>query len=345
MMLYLVLCGLQSDQLYKGTSVETSKYTKDYFQHDSAIVETQSVGAGTRIWAFAHILSGARVGRNCNICDHTFIENDVTIGDRVTIKCGVQLWDGIIVEDDVFIGPNATFTNDAFPRSKQRPDSFLRTVVKKGASIGANATILPGLVVGERAMIGAGAVLTHDAPPNAILTGNPARISGYVGARVESAVSAQLPVEVGAHATTIKGVSVCRLPLVDDIRGLLSFGEVERQVPFEVKRYFLVFGVPSRHVRGEHAHRSLHQFLVCVHGRCSVVADDGVNRQEFLLDSPAVGVHIPPMIWSVQYKYSADAVLLVLASDLYNAADYIRDYSDFLTLCARSSQVSSGDAP
>src|SRR5512133_3771920 len=150
---------------------------RGYFKHDAAIVESQAVGDGTRIWAFAHVLPGASIGRDCNICDHVFIENDVTIGDRVTVKCGVQLWDGVTIESDVFIGPNATFTNDPFPRSRQRPGRFLRTVVKKGASIGANATLLPGLTIGERAMIAAGAVLTHDAPPNAILAGNPARIT------------------------------------------------------------------------------------------------------------------------------------------------------------------------
>ena len=115
-----------------------------YFKHETAIVESSSVGAGTRVWAYAHILPGAAIGADCNICDQTFIENDVRIGDRVTIKCGVQVWDGITLEDDVFVGPNATFSNDHFPRSGQHPERYARTVVKRGASIGANATILPG---------------------------------------------------------------------------------------------------------------------------------------------------------------------------------------------------------
>ena len=133
------------------------------FQHVQAIVETPYIGDGTAVWAFAHILPGARIGQDSNICDHTFIENDVVIGDRVTIKCGVQLWDGVVIEDEVFIGPNATFTNDPLPRGKL-PPQVARTTVRKGASIGANATILPGLTVGEQAMAGAGAVLTHGAP-------------------------------------------------------------------------------------------------------------------------------------------------------------------------------------
>ena len=118
------------------------------FIHPQAIVESSQVGPGTRIWAFAHILPGAVIGRDCNICDQTFIENQVTLGDRVTLKSGVQLWDGITLEDDVFVGPNATFTNDPFPRSKQYPEEYLPTVVRKGASIGANATLLPGIEIG-----------------------------------------------------------------------------------------------------------------------------------------------------------------------------------------------------
>lgn len=151
------------------------------FVHERAIVEPGArIGAGTRIWAFAHVLGGAVIGRDCNICDQTFIENDVVIGDRVTIKCGVQVWDGVRLDDDVFVGPNATFTNDLFPRSKHYPEKISETHVSRGASIGANATILAGRTIGERAMVGAGAVVTKDVPPYAIVVGNPAVIRGYV---------------------------------------------------------------------------------------------------------------------------------------------------------------------
>lgn len=149
--------------------------------HDQALVdEGATIGANTRVWCFTHILSGARIGADCNICDQVFIENDVIIGDRVTVKCGVQLWDGIQLEDDVFVGPNVTFTNDYFPRSKQYPERFLTTVIKVGASIGGGAVILPGLAIGEHAMIGAGAVVTRTVPKGAIVVGNPARVVGMV---------------------------------------------------------------------------------------------------------------------------------------------------------------------
>src|ERR1700761_3859061 len=138
-----------------------------FFVHELGRCESAHVGDGTRVWAYAHVLPGARIGADCNICDQVFIENDVVVGDRVTVKCGVQLWDGLRVENDVFIGPNATFTNDRFPRSKQYPEKFAETVVEQGASVGANATILPGLRLGRHCMVGAGAVVTRSVPPYA----------------------------------------------------------------------------------------------------------------------------------------------------------------------------------
>lgn len=154
-----------------------------YFKHPQAIVETKNIGENTRLWAFVHVLQGAQIGTDCNICDHVFIENDVKIGDRVTIKSGVQVWDGVTLEDDVFVGPNTTFTNDLFPRSKHFPEKFEKTLVCKGASLGANSTILAGIVIGSNAIVGAGAVVTRDVPPNAIVIGNPAFIKGYTNSR------------------------------------------------------------------------------------------------------------------------------------------------------------------
>jgi UDP-2-acetamido-3-amino-2,3-dideoxy-glucuronate N-acetyltransferase len=304
----------------------------NFFVHEKAICESECIGKNTRIWAFAHILSNAKIGQECNICDGVFIENDVIVGDRVTIKCGVQLWDGIQIEDDVFIGPNVTFTNDLFPRSKQYPENFLRTVVHVGASIGGNATLLPGISIGRHAMIGAGAVVTRSVPPNAIVVGNPAKIVGYVNA-VDFQSSKALPVSElkdKVLMTSVKGVSLHTFHTVPDLRGTLSVGEFEREIPFIPRRYFMVYGVPTAETRGEHAHKRCHQFLIAIKGSVHVVADDGTNREEIVLDRLDVGLYLPPMTWGIQYRYSTDAVLLVFASDYYEADDYIRDYNDFM---------------
>ena len=150
--------------------------------HPSSDVQSTDIGAGSRIWQFVVVLPNAKIGADCNVCSHCLIENDVVVGDRVTVKSGVQLWDGIRIEDDVFIGPNVTFSNDRFPRSKQYPDAFLQTIVKAGASIGANATLLPGITIGRNAMIGAGSVVTKDVPDHALVVGNPARIIRFLPA-------------------------------------------------------------------------------------------------------------------------------------------------------------------
>lgn len=298
------------------------------FVHPQGICESTHVGAGTRVWAFAHVLPSAKIGADCNICDHVFIENQVSLGDRVTIKCGVQVWDGVTLEDDVFVGPNVTFANDPFPRSKQPPKEWAKTLVKQGASIGANATILPGITIGQRAMVGAGAVVTQDVPPNAIVVGNPARISGYVDARHTDEAPAKTA--VSRQASTVRGVKLVTLPMRGDIRGDLTAVELEKDLPFVPKRNFLVFNVPNAKVRGEHAHRVCHQLLFCVAGSVHGLADDGKNREEFILNEPNIGLYLPPMTWGTQYKYSRDAVLLVYASHSYDAGDYIRDYETFL---------------
>lgn len=294
--------------------------------HPQAICESADVGEGSRVWAFAHVLRGARIGRDCNICDHVFIENDVVIGDRVTIKCGVQLWDGVRIEDDVFIGPNATFTNDRFPRSKQR-QAPLETRICRGASLSANCTILPGLVIGRDSMIGAGAVVTHDVPARAVVTGNPARITGYVDALRPSRPEPRQSAGLQQLST---GASLRHFDVHADLRGSLAVGYFAEHVPFVAKRFFAVYNVPGRDVRGEHAHRRCHQFLICMSGSLWVLTDDGSNREEVLLDNPSAGLYVPPMVWSVQYHYSEDAVLLVFASDAYDPDDYIRDYEVFL---------------
>jgi UDP-2-acetamido-3-amino-2,3-dideoxy-glucuronate N-acetyltransferase len=304
----------------------------DVFVHERGLCESENVGAGTRIWAFAHVLPGATVGADCNICDGVFVEDGVTVGDRVTIKSGVQLWTGVELEDDVFVGPNATFTNDPFPRSRQYLEEYAKTVVHAGASIGANATILPGLEIGRGAMVAAGAVVTRPVPPNAIVKGNPARIHGYVETGGPAAASSSTaPPKTGKTPLAVRGVHVQRFPEYADLRGRLSSGDLPSEgVPFAPQRWFMVYDVPSLHVRGEHAHRACEQFLICVSGQVMVAVDDGENRTEVLLDSPSIGIYIPAGIWASQFRYDSNAVLLVLASLPYDPDDYIRDYDEFL---------------
>lgn len=302
--------------------------------HHLAEVQSTAIGEGTRIWQYVIVLKGAKIGGDCNICSHCFIENDVIVGDRVTIKCGVQLWDGLRVGDDVFIGPNVSFSNDKFPRSRHHQQLVSQTHVESGASIGAGAVVLPGIRIGRNAMVGAGAVVTRSVPPNAIVVGTPARIVGYVDAAQPVVDDDGAKPAAAKRLSRVRGVELIVLPRVSDMRGSLSVGEFQRSVPFLAKRYFLVFDVPSVETRGAHAHRSCQQFLVSVHGTVSVLVDDGTCREEFLLDSPEVGIFIPPMVWGVQYKYSSDAVLLVFASHYYDAGDYIRDYDEFMKLVA-----------
>lgn len=301
-----------------------------YFVHPHGICESESIGDATRIWAFAHVLPGARLGVDCNICDHVLIENDVVVGDRVTVKSGVQLWDGVRLGDDVFVGPNVTFANDRFPRSKKYPEEFLTTTVADGASLGAGAVILPGIRVGRHAMVGAGAVVTKDVPANAVVVGNPARIVGYADATtVETMESTAL------ETTALKGPGrLIPLKVASDLRGSLTAIELTSELPFVPVRFFAVFDVPSTDVRGAHAHRRCEQVLVCLRGSVACIVDDGVTREQVRLDRPSIGLYMPPMTWGTQYQYSPDAVLGVFASLPYDSSDYIREYETFLSEAA-----------
>lgn len=307
---------------------------KDYFAHAQALVESPHVGEGTRIWAFAHVLPKARIGKDCNICDGVFIENDVTVGDRVTVKCGVQLWDGITLEDDVFVGPNATFTNDKHPRSRAYPEKFSRTLVQKGASIGANATLLPGITVQQGAMVGAGAVVTKDVPAFSIVVGNPAKIVGYVETKEVAPVTgaeAALAREESKPDPSFKA-RILEFKSAVDARGSLSVGEAEKEVPFPIRRVFMVYDVPSSKVRGEHAHKKCEQVLIAVKGSLDVLVDDGERRKVFRLDCPTKALYLPALHYGVQFNHSPDCVLLVLASHSYESGDYIRGHAEFLRI-------------
>lgn len=291
--------------------------------HPQAICEGE-VGDGSRIWAFAHVLKGARIGRDCNICDGVFVEEDVLVGDRVTVKCGVQLWNGIRLEDDVFVGPNATFTNDPFPRSRRPPEAFSATTVKKNASIGGNATILPGLTLGQGAMIGAGAVVTADVSPRAVMVGNPARMVDYADAeRIDPADG--FPDDFPAK---ILNFGSSTNPL-----GRLTFAETAA-MPFQPQRIFTVDSVPGGKARGSHAHRRCDQILIGAAGSVLAAVDDGTRAFTVKLDRPDLALYMPAGLWGTQFQYSSDATLLVLASLPFDREEYIFDYAEFLHLAA-----------
>jgi len=195
--------------------------------------------------------------------------------------------------------------------------------------------LLPGIRIGQGAMVGAGAVVTKSVPAHAIVIGNPAQIVGYVENNKnasETSIIADSSNLIGVKKIGVGEVSLHQMNRFKDMRGDLSVGEFLKDIPFEPKRYFLVYNVPSQKTRGEHAHHKCKQFLICVKGSCAVVADNGKSRCEIVLDSPEKGIYLPPLIWGIQYKYSSDAVMLVLASESYDPEDYIRDYNEFLKI-------------
>jgi UDP-2-acetamido-3-amino-2,3-dideoxy-glucuronate N-acetyltransferase len=187
--------------------------SNSYFVHPRALVETETIGEGTRVWAFAHVMKGATIGRNCNICDHSFVESNVVIGDGVTIKNGVSIWDGVSLGNHVFVGPNAVFTNDLNPRAevKKTREQFLATEVQEGVSIGANATIVCGITIGRYAFVGAGAVVIRDVPPYALIVGNPARQIGFLcqcGERLTESLSCACGAVFERDGTGLRQVEV-----------------------------------------------------------------------------------------------------------------------------------------
>lgn len=244
---------------------------------------------------------------------------DVTIGD------GVHLHPRVTAEAGVAIGARAIFVDDGVSR----------TILREGAQIGAGTIIGAGVEIGHGAELRPGAVALATVPSHAILEGNPAQVVGYVrGAGRSEAPHFPVPVAddgpTSAQPLGVGASELYRMRRVSDLRGALTVGEMVEELPFVPKRYFIVFDVPSRELRGEHAHKACHQFLICVHGSCTILLDDGKTRRELTLDRPDLGVYMPPLIWGTQYKYSADAVLLAFASLPYDPDDYIRSYEEFL---------------
>ena len=255
--------------------------------------------------------------------EHVYVYPGSHIDSNVIIDGFTQLWSGLVIKAGVPIGSGVIFLKN--------DNNSTNTYVAENAVIGAGCIIGVDVTIAQGAILEPGTVVLQNVPAHAIVGGNPARITGYTQTdditRDSNLITAPNDdiVNIG-----VKNVTLHRFKLVKDYRGDLSVGEFTKEIPFEPKRYFLVFNVPSEKTRGEHAHRECHQFLICVKGSCSVVADDGVLRREVLLDQPNLGLYLPPLTWGIQYKYSPDAVLLVFASHYYEAKDYIRNYEEFL---------------
>jgi UDP-2-acetamido-3-amino-2,3-dideoxy-glucuronate N-acetyltransferase len=304
----------------------------DAFIHTQALCESEQIGENSRVLAFAHVLAGARIGVSCEVGDGAFVDRDSSIGDRVKIGGGVRLVSGVTLCDDVVVGANATFSSEPHRRGAYPDGEQPSTVVNAGASIGANATILAGVEIGRGASVSAGAVVTRSVPPNALVVGNPAYIVGYSETRtVDTSEQRIMPRQPATVELDVRGVRLERFAEYSDLRGSLTVGDLpDDAIPFAPRRWFLVYDVPNQEVRGEHAHRVCHQFLICVSGSMTVAVDDGERRTEVTLDSPTLGLYVPPLVWASQFHYGPDSVLLVLASHPYDASDYIRDYELFL---------------
>ncbi|MEA4862910.1 MAG: WxcM-like domain-containing protein [Victivallaceae bacterium] len=283
--------------------------------HPLALVERASaIGPGTRVGAWTHILDGARLGSGCEIGDYAFIDAGAALGNHVNIGCGARICGDVRIEDNAAIGPGAVIDG------RHEPVRICRN-----SKVGANAIVL-ATAVGGGSEVTAGAVVTQNVPPYAIVEGNPARIIGYADA------AQVVPCRIGCAAgksATITGAKLYDIPKFSDLRGDLNVLEFDKLLPFPVKRVFYTYAVQSE-VRGEHAHRKCEQFMVSVCGSVHVIVDNASSREEFVLASPSVGLYLPAGCWGVQYKHSADCVLMVLASHDYDSDDYIRDYEEFL---------------
>jgi acetyltransferase-like isoleucine patch superfamily enzyme len=283
----------------------------------SAIISpTATIGDGCNIEAGAILCGDVNLGNGVHVGAGAILVGPCQIGNNCVIHCGVALDAG------VGSGP---------------------VVLEDNVHLSAMAVIAAPVTIATGARIQAGTVIIRSVPPHAIVSGNPAQITGYTLSQQPTSTAGvtSSPVTTGVIQSRVLGVKLYRLPKILDLRGNLTAGEFGGDVPFLPKRHFMVFGVPNAEIRGEHAHRTCEQFLICAHGSCNVVADDGSAREEFVLDDPSVGLYLPPLTWGIQYKYSPDAVLLVFASEHYSSTEYIRRYSEFLELTTERDRPSA----
>jgi|JI10StandDraft_1071094.scaffolds.fasta_scaffold169366_2 UDP-2-acetamido-3-amino-2,3-dideoxy-glucuronate N-acetyltransferase len=290
--------------------------TKDFFKHQNAKVETADIGHGTRINALSHIYPGSILGEGCEIGEGVVVESNVIIGNNVILKNEVKIGEGTKIENDVFVGANTIFVSDILQKNRHYKNSSHPTIVKNNCSIGAGSTILPNLVIGEYAIVGAGSVVTNSVSDFSVVLGSPAKAVDQ---------SCREKVELSG--------CIFKHRHFKDTRGDLFVGEFFKDIPFAPKRFFIINGVPQKDtVRGEHAHIECEQYLICVAGEIEVVLDDGKSIHTFKLNSLNEGLYIPPKVWGVQTFKTVDTVLFVFASEYFLEADYIRKYENFKKL-------------
>jgi carbonic anhydrase/acetyltransferase-like protein (isoleucine patch superfamily) len=270
------------------------------------------------------------------IGDEVYFYSGCQISDEAQIDGFTQIWNGVTIKSGVKVGSGVIFLKNE--------NNEANIHISENVSIGAGCIIGNNIKIDQGAILEPGSVVLQDVPAHAIVGGNPAKIIGYTETIEGSSLITETITSINKDVVEVgvKNVTLHRFKLVKDFRGDLSVGEFSKEIPFEPKRYFLVFNVPSEKTRGEHAHYQCHQFLICVRGSCSVVVDDGNQRREVELNQPNIGIYLPPLTWGIQYKYSEDAVLLVFASHYYEASDYIRNYDDFIK-AVRNTQPSVFD--
>jgi UDP-2-acetamido-3-amino-2,3-dideoxy-glucuronate N-acetyltransferase len=291
----------------------------------TAVSEARAIGSGSRILAFARVGPHVDIGSDCIVGSQAALEGEVTLADGVEVQAGARLLGPLSV------GPRSAIGMNAVLAGSDPTVGAAEIVLGPNVLIGANVAVLPGVSMGRGAVVRPGSVVTENVPANAVVSGNPARIVAYVDSGHEAPVREVVMPTADARITEtgVNGVTIHGLTNARDLRGALTAAEFAT-LPFPPQRLFTVYDVPSESVRGSHAHRECAQFLICVAGVVSCLVDDGSTREEIRLASSEVGLHIPPMIWGTQWKYTREAVLLVLASHAYEAEDYIRDYEEFL---------------
>jgi acetyltransferase-like isoleucine patch superfamily enzyme len=294
---------------------------------NTADCQARLIGPGSRVMAFARLGPAVTVGQDCVVGDRAVLDGEIALANGVQVSGGARLIGPVAIGARASIGINAILS------ATENTSGAAEITVGADARIGAAATVLPGVSIGRGAVIKPGSIVMNNVPAHAIVSGNPARIVAYVES-VELTAGREQIIASDLTETTptrVRGVTIQPLTHARDLRGSLTALEFE-DLPFAPARAFSVFGVPSEFVRGSHAHRTCAQFFVCLAGELSCLVDDGTMREEIRLGTPDVGVHMPPMTWGTQWKYTRDAVLLVLASHPYDPADYIHDYEEFLEL-------------